>query len=184
MTEREREDVLKRLCGYYSDIAKRLKVIGIDENDIEDVAMEVFIDAYRGLDGLREPDKLLPWLQRIAENRSCAYFRKRARRREIYAMAKADENEYDPLETVADDVSPEQVICDAEQVETVKRMLAALPELNRRVLYMRFWGGYRFAEIARILGLNENTVRSIFKRSMERLRNGCVMIGEGGDSHD
>lgn len=44
----EQEEVLERLCGLFPYVMRLMKIMGVDENDVEDVAMEVFIDAFRG----------------------------------------------------------------------------------------------------------------------------------------
>ena len=75
---------------YISKNLRLMKIMGVDENDVEDVATEVFIDAFRGLDNLRDPEKLVPWLKKIARNRASKYFRKRAKRKEISNMIKTE----------------------------------------------------------------------------------------------
>ena len=43
----EQEEVLERLCGLFPYVMRLMKIMGVDENDVEDVAMEVFIDAFQ-----------------------------------------------------------------------------------------------------------------------------------------
>ena len=62
----EQEEVLERLCGLFPYVMRLMKIMGVDENDVEDVAMEVFIDAFRGLHTLSSPEKMMPWLKTIA----------------------------------------------------------------------------------------------------------------------
>ena len=52
----EQEEVLERLCGLFPYVMRLMKIMGVDENDVEDVAMEVFIDAFRGLHTLSSPE--------------------------------------------------------------------------------------------------------------------------------
>ena len=97
----DREEILELLCSKYVYVIRLMKIMGIDENDVEDVATEVFIDAFRGLDNLRDPEKLVPWLKKIARNRASKYFRKRAKRKEISNMIKTEMGEIDIFDTIA-----------------------------------------------------------------------------------
>ena len=91
----EQEEVLERLCGLFPYVMRLMKIMGVDENDVEDVAMEVFIDAFRGLHTLSSPEKMMPWLKTIAANRASKYFSKRAKRKEISNLVKTEAGELD-----------------------------------------------------------------------------------------
>ena len=50
---------------------------------------------------------------------------------------------------------------------------------DNRILRMRFWGDYRHSEIAEILNININTEKSIYRRSLKKLRdNYFKLLGE------
>jgi RNA polymerase sigma-70 factor (ECF subfamily) len=44
-----------------------------NSHEAEELAQEMFIHAYFKLDQLRDPEKFLPWLKKIAQNRSKNY---------------------------------------------------------------------------------------------------------------
>ena len=179
----EQEQVLKRLCEMFPYIVRLMKIMGVDENDVEDVAMEVFIDAFRGLHTLSGPEKIVPWLKVIAANRASKYFSKRAKRKEISNMVKTEVGEIDLFDTLVDEVTIEKILQDAERRDMVSAMINKLPDISRRVLRMRFWGDYKHSEIADILNINLNTEKSIYRRSLKRLTDNYLEIlgKEDGD---
>ena len=128
----DREEILELLCSKYVYVIRLMKIMGVDENDVEDVATEVFIDAFRGLDNLRDPEKLVPWLKKIARNRASKYFRKRAKRKEISNMIKTEMGEIDIFDTIADEVTVEKLLQDAERRGMVRDMINNLPDVSRR----------------------------------------------------
>lgn len=130
----DREEILDLLCEKYVYIIRLMKIMGVDENDVEDMATEVFLDAFKGLDRLRDPAKMVPWLRKIAKNRASKYFRKRTRRREIYNMVRTEVGEIDIVDTIADEVSVEKILQDAERRGMVREMINNLPDVSKRVI--------------------------------------------------
>jgi RNA polymerase sigma-70 factor (ECF subfamily) len=57
-----------------------------NQEDADDVTQEVFIRAHERLDQLRDPDRLRPWLYRIATNLCMDNLRKRTRTRRIFGI--------------------------------------------------------------------------------------------------
>lgn len=94
------------------------------------------------------------WLFRIAKNVISDQWRKSSR-----------EVVEDPPEAV-DEVSPEQT----EQIAQLFRMVAQLPEDQRRVIGMRFAEGKSIKEIAQELGRSEGAVKQLQFRGLENLR--------------
>lgn len=180
----EQEEVLERLCGLFPYVMRLMKIMGVDENDVEDVAMEVFIDAFRGLHTLSSPEKMMPWLKTIAANRASKYFSKRAKRKEISNLVKTEAGELDIFDTLVDEITVEKILQDAERRDMVSAMINGLPDISRRVLRMRFWGGYKHAEIAEILNINVNTAKSIYRRSLKRLKDSYLEILGKEDSDE
>lgn len=83
------------------------------------------------------------------------------------------------LETFADD-EPETSADDGARLDhaRVARCLQALPERERSVLILTFYGERQAPEVAVELGLSEANVRVIRHRALQRLR-GCVHGGTG-----
>ena len=63
-------------------IAKRVR----DEHDAEDLLQEVFLRTHVALHDVRDPDRVRPWLYRVATNAISDYYRER-RRADLPLMA-------------------------------------------------------------------------------------------------
>lgn len=180
----ELDKLTDELCMQHRYVMKLMKIMGVDENDIEDLTSEVFVAAYDGLDGLREGEKLVPWLKKIADRKAGRYFRKRSNHKEISHMVKTEAGEMDIFDTVADEMTVEAILQEAERKDQVDELIRSLPEAGRRIIRMRFWGDYKHEEIARILNINLNTEKSIYRRSLAKMEKNYYKIFGEGDSYE
>lgn len=146
------------LTENYDEIIKMISSMGIQSDYVEDVAIDVYIDALRGIDELKSMEKLRPWLYKIAKRKSCKCFKDKVFldniSKELYYLANT--NNYrgpTPLERKL-------------LWETVKR----LGEPSSTVLCLKYCGGYTFQEIADMLAINPSTVRSINRRGLLKLK--------------
>jgi len=122
--------------------------------DAEDVAQEAFVQAYFHLDELREPAALLTWLRRMADR--LALMRLRSRRDQP-----ADPEDFD---TIAD---THETVTETVEVES---LLSQLPQAMRETVSLTGLAGYTCAEAARILGVQEGTVKSRLNRARAKLK--------------
>lgn len=133
-----------------------------DRSLAEDVAQEVFLELYRRIEEIESPAHLLYWLRRVAVHRSIDQGRRYKHRKE------------QPLDGVpepaAGDRSLEPGSADPLLLRQLRRILAALPEKQRMVVMLRYQEGLGPAEIAEILEMPVNTVKSTLHRSLDELR--------------
>lgn len=143
--------------------------------DANDVIQQILIQVYRGLPGLENSARFRSWLFMIARNKSLDHLRKRPslpfsslRGNKSYGE---DEEEESPLQLYADPAPlPDEVV---EQQETQRLLLEAieqLPEKPKQVVLLRYSTDLSFAEIGDTLGINENTVKTLFRRAKDQLR--------------
>lgn len=133
----------------------------------EDVAQEVFLELYRRLAEIESPAHLLHWLRRVAVHRSIDQGRRHKHRRE------------QSLEDVPEPAaghrrlgrgSGEPGSGDPFLQRQLRRSLAMLTEKQRMVVLLRYQEDLGPAEIAEIVGMPVNTVKSTLHRSLEELR--------------
>jgi len=128
-----------------------------DRSLAEDMAQEVFLQLFQSIDRIQSPAHLTYWLRKVTSNRCIDQGRKKHRRREM-ALEEAPE----PA-TVSDQADP-------MLMGRLQKSLATLPEKQRMVVIMRFQEGLGPAEIAEVLEMPVNTVKSTLHRSLEELR--------------
>ena len=119
-------------------------------DDAEELAQEAFCRAWEKLPALRQPERLVSWLYRVAHNLAVSEGR-RPRPVTLPAEPAADPPRDDPG---AD----------------VHGAVARLSEEHRAVVSLRHFAGLSHEEIARALGVPAGTVRSRLSRAYDRLR--------------
>lgn len=102
-----------------------------------------------------------PWLLRIARN---AWIDAGRRQRERPIQA------YDLASMVDPDLTPEDAAIAAEEKEWVGRLVAALPEVQRDALALRYAGGLSSREIGAVIGKSEAATKKLITRSLTSLK--------------
>jgi len=139
---------------------KRIYNFGYKYFGDHDLAMEVtqktFITIHKKISSLEETGKFKPWLYKIASN--YCHEEERKRKREQFNISK-DYNELDN-QRIESEFNPDKKL---QQAELSEILLMALNEINqeqRTVVIMKEYEGLKFHEIAEILEISENTVKS------------------------
>lgn len=146
-----------------------------DRARAEDLCQETFLKAVRGAAGWAPRAPFRTWLYAIARNRAVDEARRQAFRR-------ADPiDDAPPAAAASGDPSPERSADDALLRPKLEAALAALPEEQREVFLLREYAGLRFAEIASVTAVPENTVKSRMRYALEGLRERLAALGVGPD---
>ena len=142
----------------------------------EDITQETFLQVYRKLATLKDPNQFPGWLYVIA-NRCClAWLRKKRIQTE-----QLEETDITMVErtSYSRHVAAEQAESATEtKRELVKNLLAKLKESDRTVLTLYYFGEMTYAEISEFLGVSVNTVATRVHRARERLKQYEPMIRE------
>jgi RNA polymerase sigma factor (sigma-70 family) len=142
---------------YHRDLVRVAYVVAGDEQLAEDAAQAAWSIAWRKLGTLRDPERLRPWLVSIAANEARKLVRSRHRR----AVA---EIRMRPLDDPAGEPSAE-----IDRLDLLDALHHLRPE-DRRLLALRFVGGFDSSEIGALLGMSSSGVRGHLSRLVERLR--------------
>jgi RNA polymerase sigma factor (sigma-70 family) len=133
--------------------------------DAEDVTQEVFVRAYRALQGYPEERirdlRLRAWLLMITLNLCRNHFRTRSRRPRQVAIDTTD-----PAAT--EEVESDAVA--ALSVDEWRRRLDLLSGPQRDAIVLRHVVGLSYGEISEVLGKPSGTIKSDVHRGLERLR--------------
>jgi RNA polymerase sigma-70 factor (ECF subfamily) len=170
------DDAFAELFRRHSDRVFRLalSILGRGyEGDAEDVAQEVFMKVHRTLPSFRGDSKVGSWIYRITFNHA-VNTKARARFRKPHV----DESVLSDVAT--SDPGPDASLATARRDRAVAACVATLPEVYQSALRLYYWMGASVAEIADVLELPENTVKSYLHRSRQLLD---AMLKEKGYSH-
>ena len=139
-----------------------------DEHEVNDVAQEAFIKAYRALPNFRGDSAFYTWLYRIAINTAKNFLVVNGRRPVIQGSLATDEGELlDLTEQMPDYRTPETDLLNREIIQTVDAAVAGLPEELRQAITLREMEGLSYEEIAQTMNCPIGTVRSRIFRARE-----------------
>lgn len=172
------DDVFDVLVRRYRDKVFRLvaSVLGPGRgSEVEDVVQEVFVQVFRKLGTFRRESVFSTWLFRIAKNHAIDRLRDPRFRRPH--VGEADLRSLPAPERSSD---PERLAQAEERRVAMLTQIAALPEPQRTVVYLRYWMDSEIAEIAELLEMNSQTVKSHLFRARRRLARDI----EGMGTHD
>jgi RNA polymerase sigma-70 factor (ECF subfamily) len=154
---------------YQHKIAKLVARYVYDRTEVEDVTQEVFIKAYRALNGFRGESAFYTWLYRIAINTAKNHLVFQGRRPPSSDL-EADEMELaEEGSSLREIATPEHSVLTDEIARTVTRVLEALPEDLRTAITLREIEGLSYEEIAAIMECPIGTVRSRIFRAREAI---------------
>ena len=154
-----------------------------DPAEIEDVAQEAFIKAYRALPQFRGESAFYTWLYRIAINTARNWLASNKRAPSTPSAFENEEGEtFNESDVLTDGSNPESEMASRQIAETVNKAINDLPEELRNAIVMREIDGMSYEDIAQSMNCPIGTVRSRIFRAREaiatRLR---PLLGDTGD---
>ena len=138
-----------------------------DPQEVEDVAQEAFIKAYRALPVFRGDSAFYTWLYRIAVNTAKNYLVARSRRPPAQDL---EIDEVEPTETgsvLREIESPEGSLSTSELKAVIELALDSLPEELKTAFILREFSGLSYEDIAEVMDCPVGTVRSRIFRARE-----------------
>lgn len=174
LVERVREGD-KRAFGllvekYRRKVIRLLSRMVRNPDDLEDIAQETFIKAYRALPQFRGDAAFYTWLYRIAVNTAKNYLVARGKAmRTVSEHAVDDEDEPDERLVAQDIGTPETELLSKQVALAVNEAVEALPEELRQAITLREMEGMSYEEIAEYMACPIGTVRSRIFRAREAI---------------
>ncbi len=139
-----------------------------DGGEVEDVAQEAFIKAYRALPTFRGDSAFYTWLYRIGINTAKSHLLASGRRAPtVTAYDAAEAESLDDGDQLRDINTPESILMSKEIAATVNAAMDYLPEELRTAIMLREIEGLSYEEIAAIMNCPIGTVRSRIFRARE-----------------
>ena len=128
--------------------------------DVEDIAQETFIKAYRALPRFRGESAFYTWLYRIAVNTAKNHLAARPQRVQTVELDAEDTDGGELAAALRQEDGPEDAAQSDELKAAIDAAIAALPEDLRSALTLREFNGLSYAQIAEVLDCPVGTVRS------------------------
>ena len=139
-----------------------------DFHHAEEITQDTFLQVYKKLSTLKDPNQFVGWLYAIANRLCIAWTRKQ--KPAIQSLEDTPVKAIDTLtyeRYVSEQRESEATEC---RYETVEKLLAKLPESERTVMMLYYLSEMKAKEIGKSLGVSVNTIRSRLHRARKRLQ--------------
>jgi RNA polymerase sigma-70 factor (ECF subfamily) len=155
---------------YQRKLARLLSRMIRDPFEVEDIAQETFIRAYRALPGFRNDSAFYTWLYRIGVNTAKNWLISHGRKAPTSTPLDSEDAEnIDEAELLRDTDTPERLLMSKQIAGTVNAAVDALPEDLRTAVTLREIEGLSYEEIAQVMDCPIGTVRSRIFRAREAI---------------
>ncbi|WP_324132151.1 sigma-70 family RNA polymerase sigma factor [Bosea sp. (in: a-proteobacteria)] len=166
------EDLVKRIAGgdrlamkvlfsrHQTRVYRFAQRLLRDETMAEDVTGDVFMDLWRQADRFEARSSVTTWLLTIARNKSYSALRKRR-------DAGLDDDFAASIEDESDD--PEVVVQKQDKSLAIRACLAKLSRDHAEVIDLVYYHESSVEEVARIVGIPENTVKTRLFHARKKL---------------
>ena len=134
----------------------------------QEITQDTFLQAYRKLSTLRNPNLFAGWLYVIANRRCISWFKSQKppmQSLEAMSVTEIERESYSQYESEQRDKDARE-----HNYERVKILLDKLPESERTVMTLYYLGDMTTREIGKFLGVSINTITSRLQRARQRLQ--------------
>jgi len=140
-----------------------------DSSEVQDLAQETFIKAYRALATFRGDSAFYTWIYRIAINTAKNFIVAQGRRPPKDDVEASEAEQYAGADGLLEHASPERILLKDEIAELVFGTIEELPEDLKMAITLREIEGLSYDEIAEIMTCPIGTVRSRIFRAREAI---------------
>lgn len=131
-----------------------------NEETAEDLLNEVFLDVWRGARGFEARSQVTTWMLGIARYKALSALRQRS-------FVSLDEEVAEAFEDPADD--PEVAMQKTDRGAVLRACLQQLSSAHRQVIDLVYYHEQSIEEIARIIGVPQNTVKTRVFHARKRI---------------
>lgn len=147
----------------HKDLYRFIYSIARHRQTSEDILQNTLLAAFKGMEAIKNPESFKSWIFTIAKRESLAIIKRNTKEvpsEDILLDISAPRNEEE---------SPEEQVLSGEDAESVVRAVNKLREELRQVLNLHYYNDLSFTEIAQVIGVNENTVRTWHMRAKKEI---------------
>lgn len=159
-------------------VALRLGRWRADCGDLEDIAQESLLDAFRSMNSFehRTEGSFRMWLARIVEHNVIDDSRRRRAQKRHGAATPQDVH---ALDLAGEDPTPSRMAGQREDQLLVERAMLQLPVRTREILILRDRCCMTFDEVAATIGLgNAESARTTYRRALQALAASLQSVGK------
>lgn len=139
-------------------------------DDAEDLTIEAFAKAFKGLAKFKKEYTFSTWLFRIATNNCIDFIRKKKLETlSINSSFKDDSGEEVAIDIRDYNLDPQERAIKSQKVELMQMIVTKLPHKYQRLVELRYFKEYSYDEIAKKIEIPLGTVKAQLHRAKELL---------------
>ena len=163
MDREEKDSLLEKLMIDYGNELVRLAFYYVKDAEVaKDLVQNTFIKCYKNLDSFRFDAQIKTWLYRITINECKDYLKSWH-----YKMVQVKSFIQETTKSIIP--SPEKTVMEKYHNEEIKKTISTLPKVYREVVYLYYYDALTSEEIATVLNISANTVKTRLRRAKQRL---------------
>ena len=153
---------------YLKPVYNFLFQLSHDRSVIDDLAQETFVKAWKNIKKFDTGRSFKAWIFTIAKNTAYDYFKKK---KTISFSSFTSEDGNNKLENLSDgSILPDEILDRKDIAKEMEEKLKEIPEKHRMILTLRYKEDFSLQEIAEILKVPYNTVKSGHSRALRKLK--------------
>ena len=135
----------------------------------EEITQDTFLQVYKKLATLRNPNQFAGWLY-VITNRLCKNWHRRNKLAAMQSLENTNYSEIDEFSYGSYESEQRETEITERRREIVRNLLKKLPESERTVVTLYYLGEMTAKEIGKFLGVSVNTIKSRLNRARKRLQ--------------
>ncbi|MEF7659534.1 sigma-70 family RNA polymerase sigma factor [Bacillus thuringiensis] len=162
----DKEDLIDEIMNKYGQEVLQLVYSYVNNKEVaEDLTQDIFMKCYKSLHTYKGNSNLKTWLWRIAINHCKDYLKSWYNKKVVVT-----EDDFTYMESQKESVE-KTVIQNAEDRELASAVMN-LPIKYREVIYLFYYEELSIKEIATVIEVKENTIKTRLKKAKELLKEG------------
>ncbi len=152
---------------YQHKVAQIISKFVGNSADVNDVAQEAFIKAYKAINNFRGESSFYTWLYRIVVNSAKTYLESNSKRKNHIDVDSEEFQSIDAQGVLTSKESPDKIIESQELQQVILSAMKELPEELRQAIMLREVEGMSYEDMADLLQIPIGTVRSRIFRARQ-----------------
>ncbi|SFK19825.1 RNA polymerase sigma factor RpoE [Succinivibrio dextrinosolvens] len=152
---------------YQHKVAQIISKFVGNSADVNDVAQEAFIKAYKAINNFRGESSFYTWLYRIVVNAAKTYLESNSKRKNHIDVDSEEFQSIDSQGVLTSRESPDKIIESQELQQVILSAMNELPEELRQAIMLREVEGMTYEDMADLLQIPIGTVRSRIFRARQ-----------------
>lgn len=162
----DKEDLIDEIMNKYGQEVLQLVYSYVNNKEVaEDLTQDIFVKCYKSLHTYKGNSNLKTWLWRIAINHCKDYLKSWYNKKVIVT-----EDDFTYMESQKESV--EQIVIQNAEDSRLASAVMSLPIKYREVIYLFYYEELSIKEVATVIEVKENMIKTRLKKAKELLKKG------------